>query len=504
MTLKTNLVASLASQIYVSLVGVAILPFYINYMGAEAYGLVGFFAMLQVWFNLLDLGLTPTVSRETARFRGQAIDALNYRRLFRALSNLFFLVAFLGGAILFLISEHIASNWLKVQSLSLKEVQFAVQNMAICAALRWMSGLYRGVITGFEQLVWLSTFTIVITTLRFVMVLPVMWYFGATPGIFFTYQTFVACLEFLIFGLKTRSLLPGVHTPAIGWSVKPVKNVLKFSLTLAFTSAVWIFTTQIDKLVLSKILLLNDYGYFTLGVLVASSIILLTAPVGTILMPRLAKLEAEGDYRGVIHIYRQTSRLVAILAGSVAVTLALCARPLLWAWTGDSQLVEKAAPILTLYAIGNGIFTLAAFPYYLQYAKGDLRLHFLGHLLLLLFFIPLIICLTANYGAIGAGYAWLLINSAYFIVWVALIHKRFEPGLHNKWLFTDILGAVVILAVISFVYWLIRAPISSRILSLGSVLSFGLVALGLSSLTIPSVLTSLKKKLGRGELLNAN
>ena len=43
------------------------LPMYIKYMGAEAYGLVGFFSMLQAWFNLLDLRLTPTIGRETAR-----------------------------------------------------------------------------------------------------------------------------------------------------------------------------------------------------------------------------------------------------------------------------------------------------------------------------------------------------------------------------------------------------------------------------------------------------
>ena len=79
MSLKRNILASYASQIYVTLVGILILPLYLKYMGAEAYGLVGFFTMLQAWFNLLDMGLTPTVARETARFRGGATDALSYR-----------------------------------------------------------------------------------------------------------------------------------------------------------------------------------------------------------------------------------------------------------------------------------------------------------------------------------------------------------------------------------------------------------------------------------------
>lgn len=68
MSLKRNILASYASQIYVTLAGLLILPVYLQYMGAEVYGLVGFFTMLQAWFNLLDMGRTPTVAREPTRF----------------------------------------------------------------------------------------------------------------------------------------------------------------------------------------------------------------------------------------------------------------------------------------------------------------------------------------------------------------------------------------------------------------------------------------------------
>ncbi|WP_231702324.1 hypothetical protein [Halopseudomonas litoralis] len=78
-------------------VGILTFPLYIKYMGAEAYGLVGFFTMLQALFSLLDIGLTPTISRETARYLGGATSALNYRKLFRALSFIFIVTALLGG-----------------------------------------------------------------------------------------------------------------------------------------------------------------------------------------------------------------------------------------------------------------------------------------------------------------------------------------------------------------------------------------------------------------------
>lgn len=137
-SLRKNIIASYASQLYVTGVGILILPLYIKYMGAEAYGLVGFFTMLQASFGMLDLGLTPTIGRETARYHGGSMSALAYRQLFRALSLIFASIALIGGSCLWLLSEVISTNWLQVNELPMGEVVLSVQVMAISVALRWM------------------------------------------------------------------------------------------------------------------------------------------------------------------------------------------------------------------------------------------------------------------------------------------------------------------------------------------------------------------------------
>lgn len=83
-----------------------------KYMGAEAYGLVGF-AMLQGLFALLDFGLTPTISRQTAQYNAGAVAALEFRQLFRSLSIIFAFIASVGGGLLFYFNTYIAEHWLK-------------------------------------------------------------------------------------------------------------------------------------------------------------------------------------------------------------------------------------------------------------------------------------------------------------------------------------------------------------------------------------------------------
>ena len=449
MSLKRNILASYATQIYVTLVGILILPLYLKYMGAEAYGLVGFFTMLQAWFNLLDMGLTPTVARETARFRGGATDVLSYRRLLRALQLIFFVVALLGGGAMFVFSGLIADGWLKVQTLPLAQVQLALQLMAVGVALRWMSGLYRGCISGSERLVWLGGFNAFVATLRFVGVLPILIWVGHSPTVFFTYQLLVAVIELAGLAAKAYGLFPAVPLgQQLGWSpaslFTPIKPVLKFSLTIAFTSSVWVLVTQTDKLVLSKMLPLADYGHFTLAVLAASGVMMISGPISGALLPRMARLQAEGDEAGLINLYRNATQMIAAIAIPACLVLAFFSEQVLWVWTGDAHATAQAAPVLRLYALGNGFLAMAAFPYYLQFAKGDLKLHLIGNAIFLLLLIPSLVWATRQYGATGAGYAWLGANAVYFFAWVPMVHQRFVKGLHRNWLIQDVGGIVVL------------------------------------------------------------
>ena len=63
------MIANYLGQGWAALMGIAFVPLYVKVLGVESYGLVGVFAVLQASLMLLDLGLTPTLSREMARLR---------------------------------------------------------------------------------------------------------------------------------------------------------------------------------------------------------------------------------------------------------------------------------------------------------------------------------------------------------------------------------------------------------------------------------------------------
>lgn len=447
MSLKRNILANYIGQIYTTLIGMVMVPLYLRYMGKEAYGLVGFFATLQVVFQLLDIGLTPTMARETARFNGGAVDALSLRRLLRALEGIFVGIAVLGGTVLIAGAGVISTHWLKVQELPLEEVRHAIVLMAVIVALRWVSGLYRGAVNGFERLVWLSSFSVIVATVRFALIIPFFIYVGTTPTDFFGYQLVVAVIELVVLFTQTYRLLPKAESGQrlrLDW--QPLRGVLKFSLSIAFTSSVWVMVTQTDKLVLSKLLPLTDYAFYTLAVLVASGVLMISGPISGALLPRLTKLHAAGDTTGLVRLYRNATQLVGVIAIPAALILAFFAEHVLYAWTGSSNIAHNAAPILTLYALGNGILAIRAFPYYLQYANGNLRLHLVGSALNVALLVPILIWATLKFGALGAAYTWFGTNLLFFVFWTPIVHGKLAKGLHSPWLFQDIAPIALITA----------------------------------------------------------
>jgi len=334
-----------------------------------------------------------------------------------------------------------------------------------------------------------------VATARFVGIIAVFHLVGTTTTIFFTYQLGVAVFEIAGLAFMTHRLLPRAVVPGLAAGWMALRSILGFSLTVAFTGAVWVLITQTDKLVLSRVLSLADYGYFSLAAVVAGGVMVIGAPVAQAVLPRMAKLSAEGEHEAVIVLYRRATQIVCLLALPAAAMLAAFSEDVLRVWTGDATAAREAAPVLRLYAAGNGILTVAALAYYLQYARGDLRLHLIGNALMLFFYVPCLVFSAVRWGAVGAGAAWLCAIGAYFLFWVPLVHRRLEPGLHGSWILRDVLpvASVSVVAAI-WAATMVSVP-ATRLAAVMTIIVFGLLVFALAAMASSTVRAAAVRRL---------
>lgn len=441
---EKNLTANLLSQLYIAVVAIVFLPVYLKYLGPEAFGLVALYSSIQVIFNLLDMGLSPAVVRETSRFRGGAMKSNDYRKLIRILECIFIFIGLLGGLSLFFSTDYIATDWLSTEKLTIEDLILTLEIMTIAIVLRWICGLYRAVMTGFEKLVWLSSFNSLVASARFGLVILWLQFFGATATQFFIFQLGLSFIEFIVLISMAYKILPKFRSRSlIPINFKKLKPTFSFSLTIAVTSSIWVLLTQTDKVMLSNLLTLSEFGYYALAASVAAGVNLLGATMSGSLVPNITKLESENKYSQLIQTYRNATQFVSILCGSITIFISLFSTELVEIWTSDRLIADKVGPILSIYVIGNGLLAVSAFPSYLQIAKGNLRLHLIGNIIFVIIFVPLIYFLTIKHGSIGAASAWVTINLLTFTLWLPIIHKKFAPGLNLYWYSFDI-GRIIV------------------------------------------------------------
>jgi len=478
--LKRTVLMSYVGQVYVALIALAAMPLYLRYLGAEAFGLVGFYVMLQAWSQLLDMGLTPALSRELSRYRAGDLTVADAWALARTLEWLFGVVAVLFAMLVFFARDWVALGWLNPDRLPPDEVALSIAIMGLMVGMRWLVGLYRGGLIGLEEQVRVQAAAMLIATLKALGVLLALSHIEASVRVFFLYQGAVAIAELLLFMAMFYKAMP---RPGAGMRPRwgALREVGHFAGGMAFLSGMWIVIMQVDKLVLSRTLSLADYGYFSLAVTVASGVMLLSAPLHQAVQPRFAVLAIQGQKIELMRLYRIVTQFTVALMCALTGTMALFAEPLLLAWTGDAEAAHRAGPILFWYALGNGIAGLLAVPFLLQYAYGKLRLHIIANAIFSLFWLPAVIYTASAYGAVGTGMAWLLGNLVFLLIWPMRVHARFMPTLKWIWLGRDV--GMVALAVGFGLYvarWIdLSAAGRMHVLLALAMLTLALVAIGM-------------------------
>jgi O-antigen/teichoic acid export membrane protein len=443
MSLKKNSLANFAGQIYTTLIGIVMLPFYLEFLGAEAYGLVGFFTLLQSWLVLLTAGLTPALARQVAYFRGRGeLGGRSFREMLRSFELIVWL---LGGVTLLVIwfaSDWIAAHWLSVKNLELHTVAYCIALMGVMVGLRWAVGIYVSGISGLERQVWLNGFYITLATLRYGLAYVLLRWVTQDITHYFEFQLVLSALELLLVARKFYACQPAGasrHDPGLRFSFAAIRPVLPFALGISYTSALWVFMTQSDKLILSHVLSLAEYGYLAVVAVIANAVLRFSEPINQAVLPRLTMLHSQGNSMALLELYRTVTQYLAIIVFSAAGMVAMFSQPLLFALTGHQAAAEWGAPVLFWFALGNGILVIVGMQYALQFAHGQVRMHVINTSINAAVQVPIMAYVAYVHGAVAVAIAWFAIRLTTFCIWPAIVHRKFAPGLHWKWVTQDVL-----------------------------------------------------------------
>ena len=435
--MKKNVVANYLGQGWQTLMNIAFIPLYIRYLGIEAFGLIGIFALLQSWLRLLDMGMKPALEREMARFIGGAHDAQSIRDLLRSIEFIALGIAAVMAFGIWAASGWLATDWLTVQKLPSATVARVFSIMGVVAALRFIQDVYVGSIVALQRQVLQNVITGIMATVRGVGAVGVLIWLSPTIDAFFIWQGVISVVTLVVFCGAVYRTLPAACRPA-RFSADSLRKVWHFAAGIVVLTFLSLLLTQVDKILLSRMLALQVFGYYVLAGVLANALSLLQAPITTAFYPRFTELAARGDVAALRAVYHQSAQAVTVLMGAAAVVLIVFGREVLLLWTNDPELTRHVAPLMALLAAGTLLNGLMIIPYRMQLAYGWTSLMVKVNSVAVCLLVPALFWAVPIYGAIAAAWIWVILNAGYLLVVAFFMHRRVLTGEKWNWYSRDL------------------------------------------------------------------
>ncbi len=498
MRLERNLLVGLASSSWSALIGLAVVPLYLKYLGIESYGLIGFFATLQAVFQLLDMGMAPTINREVARSSATG-DLSGARDLLHTLATIYWILALAIALVVLLLAPSIAKHWLQSDKLPYQTVCDAVILMGLVAAARWPVGLYQGALMGAQRLAVAGSINIAMVTFANAGAVLVLAFISPTVEAFFIWQA-IAGMVYAVLMRRAAWLVVG-RNQSVKFNKDVLKSVWRFSAGMSVVALSGVIFTQIDKIILSKILGLAEYGQYMLATLMVSGLYVLVTPFFNATYPKFSAFVAKGEISQLSKFYRLSTQLLAVFLFPLSMFLVLFSQDLVTVWTGNATLGVTLMPIVSLMVVGSALHGIMYIPYALQLAYGKTRLPIYITFALIVLMIPLIIFMTMTRGAIGAAMAWLVLHVTYLIIGTSVTHTYLLRGMGLRWILLDVgIPLVVTLLVGSGGYLVLKEMDVSIFTRLGYGVGLSIVAGLLAIVLCPILRFAILKRLSPADL----
>lgn len=501
--IKKDVLANILGKGWVGFVSIAFVPLFIKFLGVEAYGLVGFFLSLQTVLLLVDFGFSTTLNRALAACGAGIIPpsvvslATLLERLFAGCS-----LAILLGVVI--AAPWLVNHWVTLQHLPASNVQHGLQLMGISIALQLPFMLYSGGLIGLGRQTQVNVILAIAATLRFGGALVVLMLVPRIEA-FFAWQVVAvggqSLLARQLFWRRLRgrssppaSLPPSSSSPSPHHQSKAFRGHIGFAAAVGLTSVLGTVLTQMDKLMLSRLLPLESYSYYMLAWTLCSTLPVLASTVVTAYFPRLSAEVAQPD-RTPAPLYHQACQLLACALMPAGALLVLFPGEILTLWLGNPQVVQQVAPVLTIMAVGTLLNILAQVPHAMQLASGLAKLGLYANIFMVTMIVPALYLTVRKTGVMGAAWVWVALNATYVIAGVPIMHRWILHGEFLRWLW----GCALQPALIAFsLIGLIRGTnLVSALHPIGQLLFFAMIygiAVILCLLALPSTRPLLRQQ----------
>ena len=392
------------------------------------------------WFLLLDAGISSTLTRyvSLSGLSPQVSDEAS--TLFSGAEKIVLLISLMILLLVSGLSDFISTSWLNLNEINHDLAQKCVIVGGAIISSRLLQGVYIAVFNGLQKQVLLNSIRAFMASLRALGSVYLLIYQNVGVLGFLIFQLVFILLEAFLMRIKLKVLMKGSRSIILTSML--VESVRKFALTVGLQSLLATALSQVDKILLSKLVSMYDLGSYTFSNLVSSSVTIAASSVYFAVLPKLTNYYSSNNPLFTNDIYRVSTQLIFILVTPFSLLLVFFPSEFVLAWSHNSELSIVTVNNIRLLSIGYFLNSLMYIPLAFCISTGKVSKLLKMNSVMLIIFVPALIILVPIYGTLAASASWAFLNLFYVFFGIYYLTNNELIKINHIFILSDILPSL--------------------------------------------------------------
>jgi O-antigen/teichoic acid export membrane protein len=433
---RRNIVANGIGRVWTILIGLGVLPLYVRFLGAEAYGLVGLYGVLVSICSLFDTGISASLGRELARAVAGDTGKRN-AELVRTAEIIYGSLGVALGAVIVLVAPWIIDHWLNLRAIKPQVAISAVRLMGLYLIFQWPTGLYFAALVGLQKQVELNVLTLLGTSVRALGAVIVLWAVSRSILAFYVWQVGSTALYlFLSREMVWRAREVTRKAAAFRWRL--IQDARGFAGGVTLMTGINVGVSQLDKIVLTRLVPLDAFGYYSFATTIAAAAAALGQPILTATYPAMIEAYTAQEQVRLAGLFHKSAQLVAVTTFAPSAVVCAFSYVVLRLWTRDATTASHTAALLSVCILGSALGSVALVPYNLTLAAGSVRASMIVAIVGMIVYAIVLAVLAPRIGVMSGAIGGTMVNAFGLLIYMPFI-SRLLPRQSMPYLLRDIL-----------------------------------------------------------------
>lgn len=399
MSLRKNTIWNLIGSGLPLLAAVFCIPYLINHLGKESFGILTLIWAVIGYFSLFDMGVGRALTFELSKLNKEN-NLLQIASTLKAGLIITVATGFIGSLTMLAISPILASSWLKISTQYHHDATLAFSIAAIGVIPTTITSGLRGALEGLGRFPASNINKLIIGFCMFALpVLSIIIHGNSLWRI----TLYLVLTRLIVLGIATAQLKSYIFQSGNTSFELNVKPLLNYGVWVAVTGVVGPMMVYGDRFFVSALVGTAQLPFYSVPQEGLQRLLILPAALCGALLPQLSAA-ATNELKS---IYKSNYKRVAKVMFVLCLFASILAFPVLSLWL-SREFAEKSIEIVLILSIGIWLNSMAQVPYTLLHARGNPKVTAQFHILQLIIYIILIWFLAAKFGLIGAALAWVI------------------------------------------------------------------------------------------------